>query len=73
MVLGQITLRLSPTIQQNHQHCLTSALLLNTLKSSYGKLTALTVFKDFKHYLNGHITTNANPNIYFNKVFGAYA
>ena len=27
MVLGQITLRLSPTIQQNHQHCVTFASL----------------------------------------------
>jgi hypothetical protein len=73
MVLGQITLRLSTTIQQNHQHCYTSASLWNTLLATYGKSTASTVFKDFKDCLNSRITTNADPQIYFNKVFGAYA
>ena len=73
MVLGQITLRLSPTIQQNHQHCHTSASLWNTLLATYGKLTASTVFKDFKDCLNSHNTMNADPQIYFDKVFGAYA
>jgi hypothetical protein len=73
MVLGQITLRLSPTIQQNHQHCLTSASLWYALQVTYGKLMASTVFKDFKDCLNGCITTNADPQIYFDKVFGAYA
>jgi len=73
MVLGQITLRLSPTIQQNHQHCHTSASLSNTLLATYGRSTASTVFKDFKDCLNSRITTNADPQIYFDKVFGAYA
>jgi len=73
MVLGQITLRLSPTIQQNHQHCHTSASLWNALLATYGKSTASTVFKDFKDCLNSHITMNADPQIYFDKVFGAYA
>jgi hypothetical protein len=73
MVLGQITLRLSPTIQQNHQHCLNSASLWNTLKVTYGKSTASIVFKDFKDCLNGCIYTNADPQIYFDKVYGAYA
>jgi hypothetical protein len=43
------------------------------LKATYGKLTASTVFKDFKDCLNGHITTNADRQIYFDKVYGAYA
>jgi hypothetical protein len=73
MVLGQIMLRLSTTIQQNHQHCPTSASLWNALKATYSRSTASTVFKDFKDCLNGRITTNANPQIYFNKVYGAYA
>jgi len=73
MVLGQITLRLSPTIQQSHQHCHTSASLWNALLATYGKSTASTVFKDFKDCLNSRITTNANPQIYFDKVFSAYA
>ena len=73
MVLGQITLRLSPTIQQNHQHCHTSASLWNALLTTYSKSTASTVFKDFKDCLNSHITTNADPQIYFDKVFSAYA
>jgi hypothetical protein len=73
MVLGQITLRLSPTIQQNHQHCHTSASLWNALLTTYGKWTASTVFKDFKDCLNSRITMNADPQIYFDKVFGAYA
>jgi hypothetical protein len=34
---------------------------------------ALTVFKDFKDCLNGHISTTTDPNIYFDKVFVAYA
>ena len=34
---------------------------------------ALTVFKDFKDCLNGHISTTTDPNIYFDKVFDAYA
>jgi hypothetical protein len=50
-----------------------SALLWNALQAAYGKLTASIVFKDFKDCLNGRITTNADPNIYFDKVFGAYA
>jgi hypothetical protein len=73
MVLSQITLRLSTTIQQNHQHCHTSASLWNALLATYGKSTASTVFKDFKDCLNSCITMNANPQIYFDKVFGAYA
>ena len=73
MVLGQITLRLSPTIQQNHQHCHTSTSLWNALLATYGRSTASTVFKDFKDCLNSHITTNADPQIYFDKVFSAYA
>jgi len=73
MVLGQITLRLSTMIQQNHQHCHTSASLWNTLLATYGKSTTSTVFKDFKDCLNSHITTNADPQIYFDKVFSAYA
>jgi hypothetical protein len=73
MVLGQITLRLSPTIQQNHQHCHTSASLWNALLATYGKSMASTVFKDFKDCLNSRIYTNADPQIYFDKVFGAYA
>jgi len=31
------------------------------------------VFKDFKDCINSCINLNANPNIYFDKVFGAYA
>jgi hypothetical protein len=73
MVLGQIMLRLSPTIQQNHQHCQTSTSLWNALQATYGRSMASTVFKDFKDCLNGCITTNADPQIYFDKVFGAYA
>jgi hypothetical protein len=73
MVLGQITLRLSPTIQQNHQHCVTFTSLWNALKVTYGKSMASTVFKDFKDCLNGRIYTNADLKIYFNKVFSAYA
>jgi len=73
MVLGQITLRLSPTIQQNHQHCPNSASLWNALKVTYSKSMASTVFKDFKDCLNGRIYTNADPQIYFDKVYGAYA
>jgi len=73
MVLGQITLRLSPTIQQNHQHCHTSTSLWNALLVTYGRSTASTVFKDFKDCLNSCITTNADPQIYFDKVFSAYA
>ena len=73
MVLGQIMLRLSTTIQQNHQHCHTSASLWNALLTTYGKSTASAVFKDFKDCLNSRITTNADPQIYFDKVFGAYA
>ena len=61
MVLGQITLRLSPTIQQNHQHCQTSASLWNALLATYGRSTASTVFKDFKDCLNSRIYTNADP------------
>jgi hypothetical protein len=73
MVLGQIMLRLSPMIQQNHQHCQTSASLWNALLATYSRSTASTVFKDFKDCLNSRISTNADPQIYFNKVFGAYA
>jgi len=73
MVLGQITLRLSPMIQQNHQHCHTSASLWNALLATYGKSTASTVFKDFKDCLNSCIYMNADSQIYFDKVFGAYA
>jgi hypothetical protein len=43
------------------------------LQVTYGKSMAFTVFKDFKDCLNGRITMNADPQIYFDKVFGAYA
>jgi hypothetical protein len=34
---------------------------------------ASTIFKDFKDCLNGCISLNANPNIYFDKAFMAYS
>jgi hypothetical protein len=73
MVLGQIMLRLSPTIQQNHQTYLSSFSLWNALKGSYGKSMASTIFKDFKDCLNGRISLNADPNAYFDKSFVAYS
>jgi hypothetical protein len=73
VALGTITLRLSPTVQQSHQHYLTSAALWNALRNSYGKSTASLVFKDFKDCLNAHISTSTDPNIYFDKAFAAYA
>jgi hypothetical protein len=39
---------------------------------SYGKAMASTVFKDFKDCLSACILLTANPNIYFNKMFGAF-
>jgi hypothetical protein len=73
MVLGQIMLRLSPMIQQNHQTYVSSFSLWNALKGAYGKSMASTVFKDFKDCLNGCISLNADPNIYFKKSFVAYS
>jgi hypothetical protein len=72
MVLGQITLRLSPTIQQNHQHCPTSFSLWNTLQVTYSKTTASSVFRDFKNCLNACMSMNVDPQIYFDKVFASY-
>ena len=73
MVLGQIMLRLLPTIPQNHQTYPSSFSLWNTLKGAYGKSMASTVFKDFKDCLNSRISLNADPNIYFDKAFVAYS
>jgi hypothetical protein len=73
MVIGQIMLRLSPTVQQNHTTFIISYLLWNGLKASYSKVTASTVFKDFKDCLNAHISLIADPNIYFDKMFSAFA
>jgi hypothetical protein len=73
MVLGQIMLRLAPTIQQNHQTYLSSFLLWNALKGSYRKSMASTVFKDFKDCINGRISQTADPNAYFDKSFAAYS
>jgi hypothetical protein len=36
------------------------------------KAMASTVFKDFKDCLSTRISLTANPNIYFNKMFGAF-
>jgi hypothetical protein len=73
MVIGQIILRLAPTVQQNHTTYVTSFSLWRALKDSYGKATASTVFKDFKDCLNARISLTADPNIYFDKMFGAFA
>jgi hypothetical protein len=73
MVIGQIMLRLAPIVQQNHTNFVTSYSLWGALKNSYGKVTASTVFKDFKDCLNACILLTANPNIYFDKMFGAFA
>ena len=73
MVTEQIMLRLSPTVQQNHTNYVTSYLLWDALKGSYGKVIASTVFKDFKDCLNARISLTADPNIYFDKMFGALA
>jgi hypothetical protein len=73
MVIGQIMLRLSPTVQQNHTTFIMFYLLWNALKASYGKVMASTVFKDFKDCLNACILLTADPNIYFDKMFGAFA
>jgi hypothetical protein len=73
MVLGQIMLRLSPTVQQNHTTFYTFFALWNTLESSYGKAMASIVFKDFKDCLTAHISTTADPNIYFDKMFGTFS
>jgi hypothetical protein len=62
-----------PTIQQNHQHCLTSFSLWNALQATYGKMTASSVFRDFKDCLNAHISMNVDLQIYFDKVFAGYA
>jgi hypothetical protein len=43
------------------------------LEAAYSKSTASIVFKDFKDCINSCINPNADPNIYFNKVFDAYA
>ena len=34
---------------------------------------ASTIFKDFKDCLNGRISLNADPNIYFDKAFASYS
>jgi hypothetical protein len=73
MVIGQIMLRLLPTVQQNHTNYVTFYFLWDTLKGSYSKATASTVFKDFKDCLSTCISLTADPNIYFNKMFGAFA
>ena len=73
MVIGQIMLRLLPMVQQNHTTMITSYQLWNALASSYSKATASMVFKDFKDCLSACISLTANPNIYFNKMFGAFA
>jgi hypothetical protein len=73
MVIGQIMLRLSPTVQQNHTTYLTSFSLWNALEGSYGKVMASTVFRDFKECLTARISTTADHNIYFDKMFGVFA
>jgi hypothetical protein len=73
MVIGQIMLRLLPTVQQNHTNYVTSYSLWDALKGSYSKATALTVFKDFKDCLNACISLTADPNIYFDMMFSAFA
>jgi hypothetical protein len=73
MVIRQIMLRLLPMVQQNHTTMITSYQLWNALASSYSKATASMVFKDFKDCLSACISLTANPNIYFNKMFGAFA
>jgi gag-polypeptide of LTR copia-type len=73
MVIRQIMLRLVPTVQQNHTTYVTSYWLWIALRDSYGKATASSVLKDFKDCLNACILLTANPNIYFNKMFGAFA
>jgi hypothetical protein len=50
-----------------------STLLWNGLGATYGKSTASIVFKDFKDCINGHMNPNADPNIYFDKIFSAFA
>jgi hypothetical protein len=44
MVIGQIMLRLVPTVQQNHTTYITSYLLWIALRDSYGKAMASSVF-----------------------------
>ena len=73
MVIRQIMLRLSPTVQQNHTTFIISYSLWNALKASYGKVMASMVFKDFKDCLNACISLTADPNIYFDKMFSAFA
>jgi hypothetical protein len=61
MVIGQIMLRLSPMVQQNHTTFYTSYLLWNTLEFFYRKAIASTVFKDFKDCLTACISTTTDP------------
>jgi len=72
MVIGQIMLRLLPMVQQNHTTMVISYQLWNALVGSYSKAMASSVFKDFKDCLNACISITANPNIYFDKMFGAF-
>ena len=73
MVIGQIMLRLLPMVHQNHTTYYMSFALWNALEGSYGKVIALSVFKDIKDCLSVHISMTANPNIYFDKMFDVFA
>ncbi len=72
VVMGHIILRTNAMIQQALIECTTFYTIWNSLCETYGKVTAPTVFRDFKDCLGACISINHNPTQYFDKLFAAF-
>ena len=72
MALGNIILRLSPSLQQNFAQYTTSALLWAALVSTFDTTTTASIFKDFKEIFAIRLTADKHPAPQFDRLSAAF-
>ena len=72
MVVGNITLHLSPSLQQNHTNDLTAENIWLCLETQYGSPSVPSIYKDLKEALNLCFNPNQHPNLVFDKMVAAF-
>ena len=71
MVIGNITLCLSPAIQQNLDSSKNAEGLWNWVKETYGSASIPSVYRDLKEAISIHINPNQHPGPQFDKMSAA--
>ena len=73
MAIGNITLRLTPAIQQNFIDEDNAADIWDGIRLLYSKTTILSIYKDFKEAISICFNLNQHPAVQFDKLAAAFA